>query len=255
MNSFSADLPANAKPSNYGNGWECERGFYKAGQKCSEVSIPLNAKLNFYGNGWECERGFYKAGQKCSEVSIPLNAKLNFYGNGWECSEGFRKLKENCIQMSAEEIIVIEKNKAALIQEYQKRKLQGVTGDDCKNEYKTNAQVCVKILDTNIDCQKNFDRTAYKYCDVTLKYEVKTDYSGGAYLNSEVECKVEIEYKGRDSYSKKYDSAEDDESHNLYAHGRDSESMSFNFTFRSYDEITTANISSASCEIDRVDLY
>jgi hypothetical protein len=137
----------------------------------------------------------------------------------------------------------------------QRRKALGVSGDDCEAEYKTNAEVCVEITSGDISCNKSYSGEFYRDCDVTLGYEVSTDYSGGAYLDVEVECTVGIEYKGRQTYSTRSDSSSQDESHSLYAHESDSESLNFNFSFSSFQEITSAKISSATCEIDSVDLY
>ena len=143
----------------------------------------------------------------------------------------------------------------AIIAEMQRRKAQGVSGDDCETEYKTNAEVCVEITGGDIDCNESYSGNYYRDCDVTLSYDVHTDYSGGAYLDVEVECSVEIEYKGSQTYSNQSDSISQDESHSLYAHVSESESMNFNFSFSSYQEITSAKISSAECEIDSVDMY
>ena len=41
-------------------------------------SLPDNAHKNPYGNGWSCDRGFYKSGGKCIAVQIPRNGKLNY---------------------------------------------------------------------------------------------------------------------------------------------------------------------------------
>ena len=137
----------------------------------------------------------------------------------------------------------------------QRRKAQGVSGDDCETEYKTNAEVCVKITGGDLDCNESYSGNYYRDCDVTLSYDIQTDYQGGAYLDVEVECRVEIEYKGRQIYSTQSDSSNQDESHSLYAHGSDSETMSFNFSFNSYKEITSVKISSAKCEIESVNMY
>jgi hypothetical protein len=148
----------------------------------------------------------------------------------------------------------LELEKAA-IAEMQRRRAQGVSGDDCETEYKTNAEVCVEITGGDIDCNESYSGNYYNDCDVSLSYDVNTDYSGGAYLEVEVECTVEIEYKGRNTYSTQTDSSYEDESHSLYAHDSDSETLSFNFSFGSYQEITSAKISSAECEIDSVEMY
>lgn len=247
--------PENASLNYFGNGWECNRGFYKSGQKCQNVVPPKNASINYFGNGWECNRGYYKSGQSCAKVIIPKNARLNYLGNGWECNDGFKKYAEICVAMTAQEIQKREEVELAVKAELARRKALGVSGDNCDSEYKTNANVCVEITGGNIDCNESYGNNYYRDCDVTLAYEIRTDYSGGAYLDADVECRVEIEYKGRETYATQFDSSSQDESHSLYANGSDSETLRFNFSFSSYKEITSAKISSANCGVDSVTLY
>jgi len=217
--------------------------------------IPENAHPNILGNGWECDRGYYRSGQRCEKVVIPVNAHINLLGNGWDCDQGFKKSSNACIPMTKEEIQKQKELEQAILKKIQRRKLQGVSGDNCETEYKTNAEVCVRITRANLDCNKSYSGNYYTDCDVTLSYDVETDYRGGSYLDVEVECRVEIEYKGRQTYITQSDSSSEDESHTLYAYGSDSETMYFNFSFSSYNEITSVKISSAECEIESVDLY
>jgi len=221
----------------------------------SALDIPENAIPNSYGNGWTCNRGYYKSGQECRKVQIPQNAGLNAYGNGWTCNTVFKKFNNSCLLMTAQELQKQKELEQALIDEMKRRKAQGVSGDDCETEYKTGAEVCLEITGGDLDCNESYGDNYYDDCDVTLSYEVQTDYKGGAYLDVEVECRVEIEYKGRQTYTTQSDSSYQDESHSLYAHGSDSETMSFNFSFSSYEEITSVKISSAECEIESVDMY
>ncbi len=90
-------IPKNAHKVAYGNGWECNRGYYKVNYNstsCTKVVIPENASLNFRGNDWECNRGYYKKyynSTGCTKVEVPANASLNFRGNDWECDRGYYK--------------------------------------------------------------------------------------------------------------------------------------------------------------------
>lgn len=216
---------------------------------------PPNSHPSILGTGWDCDRGFYKSGQKCVKVVVPENASIDVYGSGWACNSGFKKSGTSCMPMTQQEIQKQKEIEKALAAEIQRRRAQGVSGDDCETEYKTNAEVCVEITGGDLDCNKSYGGDYYRDCDATLSYEVSTDYSGGAYLDVDVECSLEIEYKGRETYSTQTDSASQDESYSLYAHGSDSDAMNFNFSFSSYKEITSVKISSAQCEIDSVDLY
>lgn len=51
--------------------------------------IPQNARLNYLGNGWECNRGFYRVGNECQPVQLPRYATLDVYGSGWVCQRGY----------------------------------------------------------------------------------------------------------------------------------------------------------------------
>ncbi len=218
-------------------------------------NLPENASKNPFGGGWKCDRGYYKSGQKCLKVQVPENASIDVYGSGWKCNRGFKRAGSSCKAMTEQEFQRQMELEKAAIAEMQRRRAQGVSGDDCDTEYKTNAEVCVEITGGDIDCNESYSGNYYNDCDVSLNYEVSTDYSGGAYLDVEVECTVEIEYKGRNTYSTQSDSSYEDESHDLYAHDSGRETLTFNFSFGSYQEITSAKISSAVCEIDSVDMY
>lgn len=248
-------IPENGKLSFLGNDWECNRGFAKSGTQCVTVIIPNNGKLNYFGNDWDCQKGFYKAGNACLAVIIPVNGKLNFFGNGWDCQEGFKKVNEQCIQMTTAEVQQQRIRMQQIREEIQKRKLAGVSGDHCETEYKTNAQVCVSVDNAEIDCRKSYAGEHYRDCDVSLNYTVKTDYAGGATLDSDIDCQVEIEYLDRNSYSKGYDSSSQSDSQSLYAHDSNSETIQFNFSFSSYKEVYRVKILSSSCEVESVDMY
>lgn len=142
-----------------------------------------------------------------------------------------------------------------ILKEIQRRKRQGVSGDDCETEYKTNAEVCVEITSVNLDCSESFLGNYYSDCVATIYYDVKTDYRGSSFIDLEIEGRVEIEYEGRDTYFSHSDSSYKYESHNLYSYENDSESMSFDFLFSSLDEITSVKVSSAECEIISIELY
>ncbi|MGL4469727.1 MAG: hypothetical protein ACRCT3_06055 [Aeromonas hydrophila] len=248
-------IPENASIDVYGSGWACNRGYYKSGQGCAKVQIPENADIDIYGSGWACNRGYYKSGQGCAKVQIPEHASIDVYGSGWTCNSGFKKSGTSCVPMTLQEIQKQKKLEKALDAEIQRRKVQGVSGDDCETEYKTNAEVCVEITGSDLNCDESHDGNYYNDCNSTLSYKLSTDYGGGAYLDVDVECSIEIEYKGRETYSTQTDFASQDESHSLYAHGSDSNAMSFNFSFSSHKEISSVKISSAQCKVDSIYLY
>lgn len=132
------------------------------------------------------------------------------------------------------------------------KRTRNVSGDDCDSESETGAEVCVRATNASLDCQKSFAGEYYSGCEATLEYEVETDYDGDSYLDVGVECKVEITYSGRNTFVTQDDSDSQDDSHDLYAGDSDSGSMSFDFSFSSFQEVTRARIESATCEIDDV---
>lgn len=128
-------------------------------------------------------------------------------------------------------------------------------GDDCETEYKSGAEVCVSVTDADLDCSKDFSGVYYRSCEVTVEYDVRTNYGGGSYLDVVVECEVEITYTGREMLASRSDSESNNESHSLYSHGSQSGSMSFDFSFSSFNEVTRVRIASAECRIDSVNLW
>jgi len=94
---ISGGIPQNAHLNYLGNGWECNRGYYRAGNECQPVRMPRYATLDVYGSGWVCQRGYYKSGNECLPVQMPQNATLDVYGSGWVCQRGFYKSGNECL--------------------------------------------------------------------------------------------------------------------------------------------------------------
>src|SRR5439155_26129559 len=115
----------------------------------------------------------------------------------------------------------------------EERQRRIAAGEDCQNEYKSNAEVCVTIRRAEFDCNKSIAGSYYTDCDVTLKYDLRTNYAGRSSLSVDVQCKVEIEYSGRESLSSGSDSGRKSETHNLYARSDISERFRYNFSFSS----------------------
>lgn len=94
----------------------------------------------------------------------------------------------------------------------------GVGGDHCDSEYKSGSEVCVSVSDASIDCSESYDGSHYDSCEVTLDYDVTTDYAGHAYLDVDINCEVEISYSGPKMYMAGSDSDSQDENHSLYVY-------------------------------------
>ena len=248
-------IPENAKPALHGGGWVCNSGFKRVGDGCSKVEIPINAKLNVYGNGWDCVSGFRRVADACTKVEIPPNAKLNVYGNGWDCNKGFKIIKGSCIVMTTEEIKQMEAREKAIIAAMAARRASLASGNSCETESRSGAEICLSVSNVDFDCSKSSFGNFYDSCEATISYDLETNYRGRGYIDVEVECRVEIEYNGRGFYSSRSDSQTKDESSSLYANGSDSETLRFDFSFSSFEEVNRAKIISHRCEIDDVNLY
>ena len=90
-------MPRHATLDVYGSGWVCQRGYYKSGNECHPVQMPPNATLDVYGSGWVCQRGYYKSSNQCLPVQLPQNATLDVYGSGWVCVRGYARVGDNCV--------------------------------------------------------------------------------------------------------------------------------------------------------------
>jgi hypothetical protein len=88
--------PPNAHPKLYGSGWERDRGYDKARQKCTGVNVPVNAYLDRTGNGWKCERGLRQRGGICGPIDIPRSGYPASSGNDGDCDAGYRLFRGTC---------------------------------------------------------------------------------------------------------------------------------------------------------------
>jgi hypothetical protein len=249
------EIPPNGKLNIYGNGWDCNNGFKKTGEGCVKVEIPPNGKLNIYGNGWDCNNGFKKTGEGCVKVEIPPNGKLNIYGNGWDCISGYKAVSGGCILMTAEELKRLEERTKAVMATLAARRAALASGDSCETEHRSGAELCITVTDLEFNCSKSALDDHYNSCEARITYELETDYRGRGYLDVDVECRVEIGYSGHGFYSERTDSQREEESSSLYARGSDSETLSFSFSFSSFEEVRKARITSHRCEIDSIYLY
>ncbi len=79
--SFSQGVPSDAHRDVMGNGWECNRGYFRVGDGCQAVTVPEHASLDVLGgHSWECNRGYVRSGNGCQAVTVPEHASLNVLG-------------------------------------------------------------------------------------------------------------------------------------------------------------------------------
>lgn len=94
-----SSIPEHGKLNYFGNGWECERGYYQSGNGCIEVEIPINGKLDYLGHEWECQRGFYRLRNTCEAINIPEHGKLDYLGHEWTCDRGYERSGNQCTKL------------------------------------------------------------------------------------------------------------------------------------------------------------
>lgn len=114
--------------------------------------------------------------------------------------------------MTAQEIQKQTALEQSILQKLKERRAQGIRGDRCETEFRTNAEVCVTLQRAELDCNQSYLGNYYNDCDATIRSDLETNYSGGSYLDVDVECRVEIEYHGRRSCVAGTDSGRKDES-------------------------------------------
>ncbi|MGI0135130.1 MAG: hypothetical protein ACREBW_09265 [Candidatus Micrarchaeaceae archaeon] len=216
--------------------------------------IPENAHGNYYNTGWTCNKGYRRSGHQCLRVDLPKHASLSYNGHSWTCNKGYKKRSQSCVAMTENEIQKQNELEAQVRAMILRRRLRGVSGDDCEREDETGSKVCVEVTDRNIDCDEDYAARHYDDCSVNIDYDVKTDYRGDSELETDVECDVDIKYGGRNTYFMHPASDSQDDSHDLSSYDDESYSMQIDFSFSTSQEVTVAKITSVSCEITDVDL-
>jgi hypothetical protein len=180
---------------------------------------------------------------------VPQNAEINVMGNGWQCKSEFTREGDICRVMTAEELKAHREQMTRLVELARQQAARG----DCETESQSGAEVCVSVESVNLDCDESFEGRSYSSCALLISYEVSSDYRGQSSIDVDVECEASIDTKKRQGFSG-YEVAEDDESHSLFAHDSERDTMSLSFDFSDFDEVYGASVSTASCEIEDVSL-
>jgi len=82
----------------------CAPGSAASSGACAPLTIPENAHLNVSGDGWICNFGFERRGQKCTPVVVPWNASLGRNSDVWTCNPGYYEKRGICLpEESAEQ--------------------------------------------------------------------------------------------------------------------------------------------------------
>ncbi|MDL0433684.1 SH3 domain-containing protein [Marinobacter sp. TBZ242] len=130
----------------------------------------------------------------------------------------------------------------------------GVGGSSCDTEYRSGAEVCLNIINTNLDCREDLSSDTYRSCDVTAEYELTTDYRGQSSLGVDVSCDAEITHQ---TVNGRRRSSSESEwfSHSLYSQGSDWDAMNLSFSFNSFDDIYRVQLDSVTCRIESIQLW
>src|SRR6185437_1681325 len=94
----AAAAPAHAHTSEFGSGWECDRGYMQQDNSCARVAVPAHAYLDDSGDDWVCERGYHRARGGCDAIKLPVHAHLSGFSDlrGWDCDRGYRADGGSC---------------------------------------------------------------------------------------------------------------------------------------------------------------
>jgi hypothetical protein len=95
----NVQVPLNAHIDVLGNGWDCDRGYFRSGNGCARVQVPADAHIDVLGSGWDCDRGYLRSGSGCTNVRVPLNAHIDVLGNGWDCDRGYFRSGNECLKV------------------------------------------------------------------------------------------------------------------------------------------------------------
>ena len=242
-------IPENGELSYTGSSWTCVRGFVRADSGCAAVAIPDHAELSASGAGWTCLRGYKRAGTACEAVMVPANATLSAMGHDWSCSEGFRRSNDVCVVMTDEERAAAAAKSQRLAADLAAMRAQRARGGSCTREYRSNAQVCVTPARSDFDCTKSYSGESYSGCDLTIRYDIQTDYAGQSSISADVQCQADIEYAQRKGGLVGSDRARKSGSHFLYAKGSDSGRLHLSFSFSSYQTVQQVHVATLKCEV------
>ena len=95
----NAATPAHAHTSEFGSGWECDRGYAQQDNSCVQVVVPAHAYLDDSGDDWSCDRGYHRTQSRCDAIKLPAHAHLSGFSDmrGWDCDRGYRAEGESCL--------------------------------------------------------------------------------------------------------------------------------------------------------------
>jgi len=220
----------------------------------SASAMPANASKSPYGSSWVCNKGFSRSGNECVAVVPPANAALNFSGNGWVCNKGYTKEKSGCREMTAvEKSAEAERHRLALAA-VQARELQIAAGRHCESEYRSGAEVCLALVDTDLQCDNAIFGNHYQSCNVEISYRLETTYQGSSSIYATFECEAELSYLGKNIFGGS-DSDSERKSTTLYAGDSVRGTIELDFSFGVFAEVTRATLDSASCRVKDLNLY
>ena len=66
-----SEIPAHAHPKQFGDEWECDRGYIREGDACAELQVPAHAYLDAFGRAWLSAARRSVHGHRCAEACLP----------------------------------------------------------------------------------------------------------------------------------------------------------------------------------------
>ena len=130
-----------------------------------------------------------------------------------------------------------------------------ISGDDCGYDYDSDSKACVTVGYTDFSCSESMFEPKYESCTLELSYDVESNYAGDDYINVDISCNAEFEYKEKDSYMWSSDYASETRDHTLWAYGSDSERIYLEVYFSSFNPVVQAKVSSLACTVENVYSY
>jgi hypothetical protein len=119
-------------------------------------------------------------------------------------------------------------------------------------EYRSGANVCVTVKNSELNCSESYGKDYYDSCRVDVSLYIETDYRGRGYIDGRVKCEATIATVGSRGYESS-DTNDERWNFSLYANDSSSRSIDIDFSFSSYDKIRKVRISDLTCRV--VDLY
>lgn len=217
------------------------------------LSIPVFAQARSYGKTTAETLNVRSKPEGQVVGSLPKNTVVTILSSrgGWVKILSLSQGQKGVIGWVSEKYIEKDGNQS----NQEPSSISAVAYDQCESEYKTGAEVCIKVSNATLDCSESLFDDYYDNCAVDVTYILDTDYKGGVSISTDVTCEAEISYESKDSFvsSNLYENTR--ETHDVYAYANDRHYVNMSFSFGTFDEVLRVKLNSFDCRIDNVELY